>query len=219
MLVKEWFRDFIIKHETQCPSSLWSEMPPDYRRVWLSKFIEHNVTKAEADAASSFLAECELHPNQHLPRLIGAVKASRQTSLAGNRAAAEAGSSNCPECGGTGKVVARVLSGWGWFNQHVNQPYTSVRGYESSPLHRIGSDGQLAGPSSFTCWCPKNCALARWDRSHLDPEIASRILDLSTLPPESFTLRSVSRWLRHDEEASPVSTPHLRVSATKGVRS
>ena len=157
----------------------------DFRDDWIDALDRRNVQEHEADAALRRLREDPPQwMREHLPKLIGAIEASRRdatsTAAATDRDAAFEASRGCQHCGGSG--MATLFR----------------RGYEGSAV-KVWHDHdgrERRTPMRVAAHC--SCPMGRWARSK------TRDLDtLSRVPDLCLILAGSRQWLASDPAEIP----------------
>lgn len=194
--IREWIADFLTRHQDRHDCHDWpndADGVRSFTEMWVAQFDAEHVTEDEADAASVALgAKPPSYKGEHLARLLEEVKRARQRAgvLSGSYDEAKASSFGCQRCGGTGLTTV----------------------YHPDPYPRAG----IAETYGAHCVC----ALGRWMRAKLRPDLAASIVDLdavlkgktairwSTEQPEGF---STAEWReRLHGPPTHVRDPHTR---------
>lgn len=165
--VEEWFPTFAVRLIERIPRPDWPVSGSEYWDTLKESFVRHGVQEAEADQATSLLAE---EPPKYVSQFIHEILAKVRALWASNQVTPEAPnereaaarlSADCDDCGGGVGLTVR---------------------FRKASRGGVDSQGRPL-PDRVVFYC--RCALGRWvERNHRtrSPEIRQRIHDLQDHP-------------------------------------
>ena len=187
MKVIDFLDDFLKTHRGRYVPHDWPENGTEewiqYRRLWLSAFIERRVTKNEADTAS---VRCGSNPprfrNDHLPRILNEIEAFRLANqilnVPDDRQGAADQSKYCQHCGGSGLRIV--------YHPRYDGCAVVTRNFKA---------GAVKEPGHVAATCM--CAMGLWIRNNIDDDVRKR------MPENEKILNGQSAWLYDDPTSSP----------------
>jgi hypothetical protein len=178
MKVIDFIDEFLKIHRGRYVPHDWPEHGSEdwlqYRRLWVSAFLDRKVQKHEADTAS---VRCGTSPprfrNDHLPRIISEIEALRLANqilnVPDDREIAMEKSRDCPHCDVSGFRI-------------VYHP--KYEGKRTVVVQRNGKIVLQPGTVATTC----SCLYGQWVRNHIEPDT------LRILPELRRILDGHSSW-------------------------
>jgi hypothetical protein len=182
--VRQWFPAWSERHMARHPSEHWPDTGSEFWAGFMGNLVLHGVDESAADEASMrMMADFQVHPAGHLPKLMEHVRAIWKERPRDDAKptegldAARRASVDCEDCQGNGLTLR-------WRRRSIGD---------------VDSQGHVVGPTiTLYCLCPAGRAMEREDA----PEIRRRLYDLADHP-----------WLHDDYKTPPTPAELARIEA------